>query len=107
MLSQSTTQKHFLCTIAYWRIQERSGSLSIKSFTKAKIFGRPLRAKRSLLGKSLTICTTYADCCTKVVEHRYGGAMIVVQTILWCSIGVVYGLYFKKWGVFNDTLVIS
>ena len=33
---------------------------------------------------------------------------VVVQTILWCGMGVVYGVYLvkvvKKWGVSNNTL---
>ena len=76
---------------------------SRKSFTKAKIFSRPFRAERRLLGKSFTICTIDAECCAIVVQ-RYGGAMFVVQTILWCGMGVVYGVYLVKgWGVFNNT----
>ena len=82
----------------------RRGRQSI--FTKAKIFSRPFRAERRLLGKSFTICTIDAECCAIVVQ-RYGGAMFVVQTILWCGMGVVYGVYLVKgWGVFNNTLYI-
>ena len=84
----------------YSACSDESAVMSIKSFTKAKIFSRPLRAKRSLLGKSLTICTINADCCTMLVVHRYGGAMFVVQIILWCIIGVVYGVYLVKSGAY-------
>ena len=66
---------------------------SIKSFTKAKSFSRPFRAERRLLGKSFNICTIDAECCAIVVVQSYGGAMFVIQTILWCSMGVVYGVY--------------
>ena len=64
-------------------------------FTKAKIFSCPFRAERRLLGKSFKICTIDAECCAIVVQ-RYGGAMFVVQTILWCGMGVVYGVYLVK-----------
>ena len=73
---------------------------SINLFTKAKILSRPLRAKRRLLGKSLNICTIDAECCAIVVVQRYGGAIFVVQTKLWCGMGVVYGVYFVKSGVY-------
>ena len=72
----------------------------VKSITEAKSSSRPLRARRSSLGKSLNICTTYADCCTLAVVHRYGGAIFVVQTILWCGISGVYGVYLVKSGVY-------
>ena len=39
-------------------------------------------------------------CCTMLVVHRYGGAMFVVQIILWCIIGVVYGVYLVKSGAY-------
>ena len=75
-----------------------SGS-PVKSFTKGKSFSRRLQANRNLLGKSFTICTIDAECCAIVVQ-RYGGAMFVVQTILWCGMGVVYGVYLVKSGVY-------
>ena len=56
---------------------------SVKLFTKAMIFGRPMRYKRRLLGKSLHICTTNADCCVIVVVQRYGSSVFIIQTILW------------------------
>ena len=36
----------------------------------------------------------------KVVVHMFGGAMFVVQSILWCGMGVVYGVYLVKSGVY-------
>ena len=62
-----------------------------KSSTKS--FTRPLRAKRSFRGKSISVCTTDADCCAIVIEYMYGGVIFVVQIILWCGMGVVYGMY--------------
>ena len=62
---------------------------------------------RKMIGTSLTICTMDSNCCTKVVVHRYGGAMFVVQTILWCSIGVVYGVYLVKSGVYLTIPIIN
>ena len=67
----------------------------MKSFTKAKIFGCPLRAIRRLLGKLLKLCTIDVKCCAIVVVQRYGGAMFVVQP--YCGVvGVVYGGYLVK-----------
>ena len=76
-----------------------SGS-SVKSFTKGKSFSRRLQANRNLLGKSLSICTIDADRCAIVVVLMYGGAMIIVQTILWCGMSVVYGVNLVKSGVY-------
>ena len=39
---------------------------------------------------SLNICTMDADCC----------ATFGVQIVLWCGIGVVYGIYIAKSGVY-------
>ena len=36
----------------------------------------------------------------KVVVHMFGGAMFVVQSILWCGMGVVYGVYLVKSGMY-------
>ena len=49
---------------------------------------------------SLTNCTTDADCCVIVVAQRQVGAIFVAQNILWCSTGVVYGVYLVKSGVY-------
>uniref|UniRef100_M4BRH6 Uncharacterized protein n=1 Tax=Hyaloperonospora arabidopsidis (strain Emoy2) TaxID=559515 RepID=M4BRH6_HYAAE len=38
-------------------------------FTKAKIFSRPFRAERRLLGKSFNVCTIDAECYAIVVVH--------------------------------------
>ena len=73
---------------------------SIKSFTKAKIFSRPLRAKRRLFGLSPNISLIRAECRAIVVVHRYGSVMFVVQIILWCGMGVMYGVYLVKNGVY-------
>ena len=69
------------------------------SSTKAKSFTRPLRAKRSFRGKSISVCTTDADCCAIVIEYMYGGVIFVVQNhiVVWhgCGVGSVFG---KKQG---------
>ena len=57
-------------------------------------------AKKSLLDKSLTNCTTDADSCAIVVVQRYIGTIFVVQNILWCSTVVVYRVYLAKSGVY-------
>ena len=62
---------------------------SVKSITEVK----ELLSSRSLLGKSLNIRTTDANCCALVVVYRYGGVIFVVQAILWCGISVVYAVY--------------
>ena len=33
-----------------------------------------------------------------MLVQRYGGAILVVQTIVWCGVGVVYGVYLAKVG---------
>ena len=58
-------------------------------------------SKENSLVKSLTICTTCADCCVVVVVHRYGDAMFVVQNVLTFGMGVVYGVYLVKRGVYR------
>ena len=73
-------------------------------FTKAKIFSRPFRAERRLLGKSFNVCTIDAEYYAIVVVHMYGGAMFVVQTILWRGMGCgAWGVLSKKWGAYNNT----
>ena len=62
--------------------------------------------KERLIEKSLNICTIDADCCAIVVVQRYGGAIFVIQTILWSS--MCYKLScltgFKAQGIYHDTV---
>ena len=51
--------------------------------------------KENLIGKSLDIYDD-ADRCSMVVVQRYGGAIFVIQTVLWFSMGVMYGVYLVK-----------
>ena len=50
--------------------------------------------------KSRNICEIDAECCAIVIVRRYGGAIFVVQTRLWCDTGVVSGAYLVKSGVY-------
>ena len=56
--------------------------------------------KERLLGESFNICRIDTECCAIAIVQRYDGAMFVVQTILWCGMGVVYGVYLVKSGVY-------
>ena len=50
---------------------------------------RPLACEERFIGKSLNSCTIGAECCTIVVEQRYGGAMLSYEPYcgvvwVWC-----------------------
>ena len=44
---------------------------------------------------------TYADCCAIVVVQLYGGAQFVVQAVLPFGMGMMYGVYLVKVGVYS------
>ena len=48
--------------------------------------------KERFIGKSLNTCTIDVDLCAIVVAQSYGGAIFVIQTMLWFGMGVVYGV---------------